>query len=81
MAPVILLAACTHHAPVATVEIIDTSLSITPRAKNAVLSAVGDQITSLGRGDILVVIPITNDARDDVGGRILRLQAPSTRES
>lgn len=76
----LLLAACAHHAPVATVDIIDTSLSITPRAERAALAAVGDQISRLGRGDFLVVIPITNDARNDTGGRILRLQAPTVRE-
>jgi hypothetical protein len=74
----ILLEACAHHAPVATVEIIDTSLSIMPRS---VLGAVNDQIASLGLGDILIVIPITDDTRNDAGGRILRLQAPGTRES
>jgi hypothetical protein len=79
--PVILLAACAHHAPVATVEIIDTSASITPRAERAALNAVGEQISRLGRGDRIVVIPITNDARNDTGGRILRLQTPTVRES
>ena len=79
--PVILLAACAHHAPVATVEIIDTSASITPRAVRAVLNAVDEQISRLGRGDRLVVIPITDDARNDAPGRILRLQAPTVRES
>lgn len=79
--PVILLAACAHHAPVATVEIIDTSASITPRAERAALSAVGDQIARLGRGDSLVVIPITNDVQNDAGGRILRLQVPTVRQA
>jgi hypothetical protein len=74
------LAGCSHRVPQATVEIIDTSLSITPRAERAALSAVDDQITRLGRGDLLVVIPITDDARNDTGGRILRLQAPTVRE-
>ena len=79
--PVILLAACAYHAPVATVEIVDTSASITPRAERATLNAVDEQISRLGRGDRLVVIPITDDARNDAPGRILRLQAPTVRES
>ena len=79
--PVILLAACSYHAPVATVEIVDTSASITPRAERATLNAVDEQISRLGRGDRLVVIPITNDARNDAPGRILSLQAPTVRES
>jgi hypothetical protein len=33
------------------------------------------------RGDTLVIIPITDDAANDAGGRILRLSAPTTRES
>lgn len=78
--PVILLAACAHHAPLATVDVIDTSLSITPRAEHAALCAVDDQISRLGRGDRLVVIPITGDAQNDAGGRILRLHAPVVRE-
>lgn len=78
--PVVLLVACAHHAPVTTVDVIDMSLSITPRAERAALSAVGDQISRLGRGDRLVVIPITGDAQNDAGGRILRLQAPVVRE-
>lgn len=72
--------ACSHPLPTATVEVIDTSLSITPRAEKAVLDAVQDQIAQLGRGDSLVLIPITGDAENDAGGRILRLQAPTTRE-
>jgi hypothetical protein len=77
----LLLAACSHRRPQATVEVIDTSLSITPRAEKAALDAVGDKISCMGRGDRLILIPITGDAQNDAGGRILRLSAPTMRES
>ena len=59
---------------------IDTSMSITPRAEHAAQNAVGGQISHLGRGDLLILIPITGDAQNDAGGRVLRLQAPTQRE-
>jgi len=76
----LLLAGCSHHVSVARIEVIDTSLSITPRAEHAALDAVGEQISRMGRGDCLILIPITSDAQNDAGGRILRLAAPSERE-
>lgn len=76
-----LLAACSHRTPEATVEVIDTSLSITPRAEKAALDAVQNQIAHMQRGDQLVLIPITGDAANDAGGRVLRLSAPTQRET
>jgi hypothetical protein len=76
-----LLTSCSHRIPQTTVEIIDTSLSITPRAERAALDAVGNQISRMGRGDRLILIPITGDAQNDAGGRILRLSAPTERET
>lgn len=76
-----LLVACSHRTPQATVEVVDTSLSITPRAENAVLDAVQNQIAHMQRGDNLVIIPITGDAANDAGGRIVRLSAPTQRET
>ena len=32
----LLVTACSHQAPIVTVEVIDTSMSITPRAENKV---------------------------------------------
>jgi hypothetical protein len=61
--------------------VIDTSLSITPHAEKAALDAVEDQIARMQRGDLLVLIPITGDAANDAGGRILRLSAPTERET
>jgi hypothetical protein len=63
------------------VEIIDTSQSITPRAEHAALDAVRNQIDRMQRGDVLILIPITGDGQNDVGGRILRFQAPNRREA
>jgi len=77
----LLFTACSRRVPVATVEVIDTSLSITPRAEKAALDAVQNQISRLGRGDSLVLIPITGDAANEAGGRILRLAAPTRREA
>jgi hypothetical protein len=76
----ILLTSCAHRVPTNTVEVIDTSLSITPSAESAALDAARDQISRMGRGDSLMLIPITGDAESDDGGRILRLLAPTTRE-
>ncbi len=76
-----LLPGCAYRTPVSTVEIIDTSLSITPRAEKAALDAVQEQIAHMHRGDRLVFIPITGDAANDAGGRVLRLSAPVTRET
>ncbi len=83
IAALLLLAAvtgCSHRVPIATVGLIDTSLSITPHAEAAALDAVKGQISSLRRGDALILIPITGDAENDTGGHILRLLAPTTRE-
>jgi hypothetical protein len=77
----VLLAGCSHRTPEATIDVIDTSLSITPRAEKAALDAVQGQINHMQRGDILVVIPITGDAANDAGGRVLRLSAPTRRET
>jgi hypothetical protein len=81
LATLILLAGCSHPVPKATVDVLDTSLSITPRAEHAAENAILDQISRLGRGDRLIVIPITGDAQNDAGGRILRLVAPTERQA
>lgn len=77
----LVLVGCGHRTPQTTVEIIDTSMSITPRAEKAALDAVAGQISRMQRGDRLVIIPITGDAANDAGGRVLRLSTPTTRES
>lgn len=72
---------CSHRVPVATVELIDASLSITPQAQEATTDAVRTEIGRMERGDILILIPITGDEENDAGGRILRLTAPHVREA
>jgi hypothetical protein len=79
-AVLLLLSGCAHRVPEATIVVIDTSLSITPRAEKEALDAVQEQIANIRRGDILVIIPITGDAANDSGGRVLRLSAPIQRE-
>ena len=76
-----LFAGCSHPNPKVTVDVLDTSLSITPHAERDAESAIFDQISRLGRGDRLILIPITGDAQNDAGGRILRLVAPSERQA
>jgi hypothetical protein len=80
VAMLLLLAGCFRRVPVATVEVIDTSMSITSRAEHTAKSAVGNQISHMGRGDRLILIPITGNAQNDAGGRVLRLSAPTERE-
>src|ERR1035441_6531262 len=81
IAVLFLLTGCSHRVPQATVEVIDTSRSITPRAEKAALDAVQNQIGRMQRGDVLVLIPITGDAANDAGVRVLRLSAPTERET
>lgn len=81
VALLLVLAGCWHRTPQMTIQVIDTSMSITPRAEKATLDAVASQISRMQRGDRLVLIPITGDAANDAGGRILRLSAPTARES
>ena len=66
---------CSHRLSVGTVEVIDTSMSITPRAEQATMAAVRGHIGRMERGDILILVPITGDESNDAGGRVLRLQA------
>lgn len=79
--PLLCVVSCNRHKPTTTVEMIDTSLSISPRAENAALDAVRDQIQRMGRGDRLILIPVTGNAQNDAGGRILRLEAPTVRQA
>jgi hypothetical protein len=77
----LLLTGCSHHVPQATVEVIDTSASITTRAEKSALVAIQNQIAHMQRGDRLVLIPVTGDEANDAGGRILRFSAPIERET
>lgn len=79
--PLLCLISCNHPKPTTTVELIDTSLSISPRAESAALDAVRSQIQHMDRGDHLILIPVAGDAENVAGGRILRLEAPSIRQA
>ncbi len=81
LAALTLFAGCSHRVPTVTVDLLDTSLSITPRAEHAAENAIFGQIAHMGRGDRLILIPITGDAENDAGGRILRLTAPIERQA
>jgi hypothetical protein len=48
---------------------------------HAAENAIFDQISRMGRGDRLILIPITGDAQNDAGGGILCLVAPTEREA
>jgi len=76
----LLLVGCSHRVPTVTIEVVDMSMSIAPRAAQAAQAAIQQQIGHLERGDRLILIPITGDAANDAGGRILRLAAPTERE-
>ena len=80
-ASLILLAACSHPVPRRRSMCSTRVSSITPRAEHAAENAILDQISRMGRGDRLIVIPITGDAENDAGGRILRLVAPTERQA
>lgn len=80
-AALILLAGCSHPVPNVTVDALDTSQSITPRAEHAAENAILGQILRMGRGDRLILIPITGDAQNDAGGRVLYLTAPTERQA
>ena len=79
--PLLCPVSCNHHNPTTTVELIDMSLSIGPRAESATLDAVRHQIQRMGRGDRLILIPVAGDAENEAGGRILRLDAPTMRQA
>jgi hypothetical protein len=81
IAIVLVLVGCGHRMAQTTIDVIDTSASITHRAEKAALEAIERQIEQMQRGDRLVLIPITGDAANGSGGRILRLSAPTARES
>jgi hypothetical protein len=81
LATLIMVVGCTHPSPRVTVDVLDTILSITPRAEHAAETALLDQIALFGPGDGLILIPITGDAENDAGGRILRLVVPIERQA
>jgi len=63
------------------IAVIDVSASIEPEAQQSAFQAIENIASTLRRGDSLVVIPITGDARNQSQGRILRLTLSEHREA
>jgi len=61
--------------------LLDISASIYPEAVRDEFAAMDELADRLHRGDQLIIIPITGNARTDVQGHIVRLTAPSQREA
>ena len=59
--------------------LLDISASIYPEAVRDELAAMDKLADNLNRGDQLVIIPITGNARNDVQGHIVRLHVPEQR--
>src|SRR5207244_3023513 len=63
------------------ISLIDVSASIEPQAQQSAFHAIENIISTLRRGESLVVIPITGDAGNESQGRILRIEVPKRREA
>jgi hypothetical protein len=72
---------CPRRVPSFTVVLVDPSASVTARARADEFAAVGALIPTMQRGDSLIIIPITGNAKTDIAGRTLRLHAPEHRET
>lgn len=77
-----LLVACDHRVPRSRkiVYVVDVTASLTPGTPAATIEALRRLIPALNRGDELVVVPVTDDARTESLGKILRLRIPLQRE-
>ena len=63
------------------IALIDVSASIEPAAQQSAFQAIENIVSTLRRGESLVVIPITGDAGNESQGRILRIEIPKRREA
>ena len=72
---------CSRRVPVATVVLVDPSASVTERARRDEFAAVATLIPRMQRGDLLTIIPITDNAAAAIEGRVLRFHAPERREA
>ena len=77
----LLLATGCHRAvpPSRYICLLDISASIYPEAVSDEFAAMDKLANNLHRGNELVIIPITGNARNDVQGHIVRLAAPNQR--
>lgn len=72
--PLFMLIGCAHRQPTTTFGLIDTSLSLSPCAQQAALNVVRGQIQRMGRGDRLILIPVTGNAQNDAGSASFGLE-------
>lgn len=72
---------CSRRIPAATVVLVDPSASVTERGRKDEFAAVAALIPKMQRGDLLTIVPITDNAAADIEGRVLRLRAPERREA
>lgn len=70
-----------RHTPACTIALLDISASIYPEEVDREFTEMQHLASHLDRGDELILIPITGNARNDTPGRIVRLLAPLQRSS
>jgi len=81
LAVLINLTGCKQEQPVYTILLIDVSNSITPSGVKSEFKFADDLVATMRRGDRLTVIPITGNALADTSDQILRLAAPTHRQT
>jgi len=70
---------CKHEQATSTICLLDVSKSIDPNSIRDEFAAMDRLVDRMHRGDRLILIPITGNARNDVQGHIVRLVAPDRR--
>jgi hypothetical protein len=60
--------------------VIDLSNSVTQKAREHSFEAIYDSAAKLGRGDCLIIVPITGDAATQTGGNVIRVEASEIRK-
>jgi len=72
---------CYRQPAARTICLIDISRSIEPQSVRDAFAAADRFVDRMGRGDELDLVPITGDARNELQGHVLRLRAPTDRQS
>ncbi len=60
--------------------VIDLSESVTPEAREKSFQSIYESTKTLGRGESLIIIPITGDAANQTGGNVIRVEASEVRK-
>lgn len=60
--------------------VIDLSDSVTQKAREHSFQAIYDSAAKLGRGDTLIIVPITGDAATQTSGNVVRVEASEIRK-